>query len=54
MCRLEWLDSRQNNNFDVYVDEEYMQVWTIHEQVLTEEEILWSQKSQAKWLEFGD
>lgn len=29
-------------------------VWLQYEELLAQEEILWFQKSKAKWLEFGD
>jgi hypothetical protein len=51
---LEWLDNKKRLSSNVRWDDEIRTTWLEYEQILVQEEILWFQKSRAKWLSFGD
>lgn len=53
MGRLEWLDQKRSSQPSHKLDEEYRLTWREYEKVLAQEDIMWFQKSCARWLQFG-
>lgn len=54
ISRLSWLDNQKGLRNNSRLDEEYKRTRNEYEAVLVQEEIIWFQKSRAKWLHYGE
>lgn len=51
---LKHLDSQINLGWNASLVKNQEDTWKLYEEILANEELLWFQKSRAKWLEYGD
>lgn len=54
ISQLEEIAHQLTSNPSDILEAKQRDVWRQYEQVLFQEEMLWYQKSRAKWLHFGD
>lgn len=52
--RLSWLDYQRSHHNNRRLETEYKMTWKEYETVLAQDEIMWFQKSRARWLQYGD